>query len=239
MSYAVPPDTARDTFLDWLDGWYDSLPRVSFAEALPDPARATILVTDLIVGFCTEGALASERIQDVVPATVRLLEEGHARGMRRFLFAQDTHDPETPEFGAWPVHCVRGTRESEMVPELAPLPFASEFTVIEKNALSAAVSPELQQWLESNDDVTHYLVTGDCTDLCVYQMAMYVRMWANATNRVGKTVIVDASAVQTYELSVEATAASGGMPHPGDLMHRLFLYHLALNGVKVVGRILI
>jgi hypothetical protein len=24
------------------------------------------------------------------------------------------------------------------------------------------------------------------------------------------------------------------MPHPGDLMHAFFLYHMALNGVEVV-----
>jgi hypothetical protein len=24
------------------------------------------------------------------------------------------------------------------------------------------------------------------------------------------------------------------MPHPGDFFHRVFLYHLALNGVEVV-----
>jgi nicotinamidase-related amidase len=155
--------------------------------------------------------------------------------LSRFVLAQDTHTPDAPEFEAWPPHCIRDTRESETVPELHSLPFANEFTIVEKNALSVGIGTNFQHWLESNDDVTHYVVTGDCTDLCTYSLAMYVRMWANATNRHDKEVIVDASAVQTYDLPV--SAANGAFPHPGDFIHMFFLYHMALNGIRIVSEI--
>ncbi|NTV36699.1 MAG: cysteine hydrolase, partial [Anaerolineaceae bacterium] len=30
----------------------------------------------------------------------------------------------------------------------------------------------------------------------------------------------------------------GGFPHPGDLLHATFLYHMALNGIEVVKEVL-
>lgn len=46
-----------------------------------------------------------------------------------------------------------------------------------------------------------------------------------------------ANAVDTYDLSIEAAADIGAMPHPADFFHNLFLYHMGLNGVQVVSRI--
>jgi hypothetical protein len=43
--------------------------------------------------------------------------------------------------------------------------------------------------------------------------------------------------VQTYDLPVDAAKSLGIPPHPGDLLHAVFLYHLALNGVEVVQHI--
>ncbi len=227
----------RDTepFFQWLAGWYDNLQPAPFDEVFPDPTRGTILVADLINGFCTEGPLSSERVNAIVPATVQLFEEGFREGMRHFVLAQDTHSPDAPEFEAWPPHCVAGTSESRMVPELETLPFAPEFTIIEKNTLSAGIGTELESWLTRHDDITDYLITGDCTDLCTYNLAMYVRQWANATNRAGRRVWVDASAVQTFDLPV--AAADGALPHPGDFLNMLFLYHMALNGIRVVSAV--
>ena len=33
---------------------------------------------------------------------------------------------------------------------------------------------------------------------------------------------------------VETARQIGALPHDGDLLHRLFLYHMALNGIRVV-----
>src|SRR5579875_2696179 len=218
-------DTA--VFFDWLAGWYDNLAPATFDELVPQPDRAAVLAADLIVGFCSEGPLASERVNSIVRPAVELFRRAHQAGVTRFVLAQDTHAPDTPEFEAWPPHCIRGTRESEMVPELESLPFAGQFTVIEKNTLSAGIGTEFPAWLRANDDVTHYIVTGDCTDLCTYNLAMFVRMWANATNLPGRQVIVDAQAVQTFDLPV--SAADAAFPHPGDFTNMYFLYHMALN----------
>jgi len=50
-------------------------------------------------------------------------------------------------------------------------------------------------------------------------------------------VIVPGDCVQTYDLPVAVATGIGALPHPGDLLHDLFLYHLALNGVEVCRRL--
>jgi hypothetical protein len=46
---------------------------------------------------------------------------------------------------------------------------------------------------------------------------------------------VPANCVQTFDMPVETAEAIGAMPHDGDLLHRIFLYQMALNGVEVVS----
>jgi hypothetical protein len=36
-------------------------------------------------------------------------------------------------------------------------------------------------------------------------------------------------------MPVETAQEIGAMPHDGDLLHRIFLYQMALNGVEVVA----
>jgi hypothetical protein len=79
-------------------------------------------------------------------------------------------------------------------------------------------------------------VVGDCTDLCVYQLAMDLRTAANA-RQLPRRVIVPVNCVDTYDLPVETARAAGIMPHPGDFMHAVFLYSMALNGVEIVEKV--
>ena len=77
---------------------------------------------------------------------------------------------------------------------------------------------------------------GDCTDLCVYQLAMHLRMRANALNRSRFSVVVPANTVDTFDIP-EFPATAPTSAHPGDFFHEVFLYHMAQNGVRIVREI--
>ncbi len=223
-------------FLTWLAEWKASLKPVSLNEIVTDPSRVAVLSVDVINGFCHAGALASPRVGRIVQPIARLFQSAYAAGVRHFVLTQDTHDPEAVEFKQWPVHCVRGTAESQTVPELAELPFAQEYVIIPKNSIHSALATGLEDWLNEHPQVNTFIVVGDCTDLCTYQLAMHLRLRANAAQQRDVRVIVPEDCVETYDLPV-AAAPPGVMPHDGDLIHHLFLYHMALNGVEVVQRI--
>ena len=220
-------------FLDYLDGWLAQLPARDLAEAIPHPERAAVLSVDLINGFCYEGPLSSPRVAGLAPQVTALMRAAWEAGVRAFLLTQDTHEPDAVEFGQWPAHCVRGTAESETIAEIKALPFFDAMRVIPKNSIQSALDTAFEPWLRAHPELDTFIIVGDCTDLCVYQLAMYLRLDANA-RQLTRRVILPTDCVETYDLPVEAALAARISPHPGNLHHAFFLYHMALNGVDVV-----
>jgi nicotinamidase-related amidase len=233
MTATLPQQTMAETPA-FIADWFTRLQPRPLAEVVADPEATAIFSSDMVVGFCDRGNLASPRVDALTEPVVDLFRRAHALGVRDFVLLQDTHYPETPEFEAWPVHCVRGTEETETIPELKALPFADHFTVIEKNSLHPAHETEFEAWLEAHPRLRTAIVVGNCTDLCVYQLAMHLRLSHNARNAPGVAVVVPANAVDTYDLPEEAARAVGAVPHPGDFYHQVFLHHMALNGIDVV-----
>jgi nicotinamidase-related amidase len=223
-------------FLKWLDEWYAELKPVVLREIVGDPAGVAIFSQDMVNGFCFEGNLASPRVAALVTPVVDLFRRAHDLGVRHFVLMQDTHNEHAAEFKQFPPHCIRGTSESQTVDALRALPFASEYRVVKKNSLHPALNTDLDQWLDTHQDLGTLIVVGDCTDLCTYQSATYLKLRANARD-LPRRVIVPADAVDTYDLPVATAVKIGVLPHDGELLHRIFLYHLALCGIEVVKHI--
>jgi nicotinamidase-related amidase len=209
---------------------------LSMVEAAPNPGKTAILSVDVIQGFCYEGPLSSPRVAGIVAPIRQLFERAWAHGVRSIVLTQDTHEPEAVEFSQWPPHCVRGTSESETVDAFKTLAFFDQIVVFEKNSIASGLNTGLVRWLEGHPDVDNFIVVGDCTDLCTYQLAMHLRLDANA-RQLKRRVIVPGDCVQTYDRPIQAAREQGGLPHPGDLLHATFLYHMQLNGVEVVSKI--
>src|SRR5688572_2584761 len=213
---SIPTPATIDAHVPhWVADWFEALQPQALAEVAADPAMVAIFSADMIVGFCDHGNLASPRIDALTGPVVDLFTRAYDLGVREFVLLQDTHDPNTPEFGAWPVHCMAGTDESETIPELAKLPFSDLFTVIPKNSLAPGHATNFDDWLDGHPDLRTAIVVGDCTDLCTYNLAMHLRLRANARNIAGFKVIVPADAVDTYDLPPEQARAIGALPHPG------------------------
>ena len=228
--------TQTGVFLDYLDGWLADLPVLPLQQAVPAPDRAAILSVDVINGFCYEGPLSSPRGAGIVEPIAKLFEQAWNYGVRHILLSQDTHEPEAVEFGQWPQHCVRGTSEAETVDAFKALPFFDQMVIQEKNSIHAGINTSLNQWIAAHPEIDTFIVVGDCTDLCTYQLAMHLRLDANA-RQIERRVIVPENCVQTYDLPVETALQVGAVPHPGDLMHAVFLYYMALNGVEIISHI--
>jgi nicotinamidase-related amidase len=224
--------TSATPFLSFLDRWMAELPVVTLEGIVKNPQKVAIFSVDLVKGFCSQGALASERVQGILPAVVSLFQRGWDRRVRNFVLFQDTHDPKALEFAAYPPHCIGGSEESQAVDEIMALPFFKHMIIKPKNSVGF-LHTGLDEWLAEHPEVETFLVVGDCTDICVYQLAMHLRVDANA-RQMPRRVIVPADCVQTYNREVSAAAAQGGLPHDGNLLHAVFLYHMALNGIEVV-----
>ena len=226
-------------FLDYLDDWLDDLlplPLESLVAQAGGPQHVGIFCVDIINGFCYEGPLASRRVAGIVPAIVELFQSAYAQGVENFVLTHDAHDPAAVEFVDYPPHCIRGTSESDIVPEMMQLPFASRFEILPKNSISSSAGTKLDAWLDAHPQITHRIVVGDCTDICAYQLAMHLKVRANAANQT-HPVIVPVNCMDTYDISMDVAEAKGIPAHPAGLMHTVFLYNMERNGVKIVSHI--
>ena len=182
-------------------------------------SRPVVFVVDMINGFIKEGALADSGIQACLAPLVTLLEELKLPA----VFIRDAHDPQAREFEAFPVHCLKGDTESEIVSELQK--YADR--IVEKNSTNAFLAPEFQKLLPELEMYEDWIVTGCCTDICVMQFALCLQGWLNQNNLKGRRVIVPVSCVDTYE-------APG---HNAKSYNEAAFSLMELAGIHVVSRI--
>ena len=182
--------------------------------------RTALVIVDMVNGFAREGALKSPRVEGLIPEIAKLSKVCDELQIAKLAFA-DCHTKVSPEFEAYPAHCMCGTSEGEMVDELKEI---GGYTLIPKNSTNGFLEEEFQKWLKENEHINTFIVTGDCTDICIQQFAVTIKTWFNMQNKKAR-VIVPVSAVETYDLGL----------HDGDLMHVTALYNMMINGIEVVA----
>jgi nicotinamidase-related amidase len=117
----------------------------------------------MLRGFCEEGypLYVGSSARKIIPGCEELIEEELGKGSTVF-FICDRHDPDDKEFQMFPTHCVKGTAEAEVIPELRRFPGEE----ISKNRYSAFFNTGLEEKLkELNPE--KIVICGVCTDICV------------------------------------------------------------------------
>lgn len=224
-------------FVAWLVNWYNNLETIEFDKFAGDPTKVAIIVVDMIEGFCYEGPMASPRAAAVATPILNLLQAAWNRGVRKIALSQDAHAMDAIEFAQWGPHCIRDTDEAEPIAALQGLPFFDEFEIFEKNSTSSSIDTGLDEWLDTHPEIATFVVVGNSTDLSLFQLAMHLRLRANARQLGGIRVIVPANCAATFDLPVSEAQAAHELPHDGDLLNLIFLYSMMQNGVTVVEQI--
>ncbi len=149
-----------------------------------------VLVVDMVKGFLEPGhnLYCGDEARQIIP-NVRLLLERESADGSQVLFISDHHDPDDLEFQMFPVHCVKGTEEPHVIPELER--FVTGANVIPKNRYSGFFGTGLAQTLEHLQP-DKLIVCGVCTDICVLHTT------ADARNR-DYPVEVPANCVATFD----------------------------------------
>jgi nicotinamidase-related amidase len=122
-----------------------------------------VLVTDMLRGFLEEGypLYCGAKARRIIPNVQSLLEQELAQGAKVF-FICDHHVPDDTEFKMFPPHCIEGTVEAEIIPELAR--YKGE--IIPKRRYSAFFDTPLEKKLRELKP-EKLIVCGVCTDICV------------------------------------------------------------------------
>jgi nicotinamidase/pyrazinamidase len=158
-----------------------------------------VLVVDMLRGFLEEGYPLSigDKARRIIPNIQRLLGQELAQGSTVF-FICDHHDPDDLEFKMFPPHCIEGTVEAEVVPELANYPGE----VIPKRRYSGFFGTPLEEKL-SKIKPGKLIVCGVLTNICVMHTV------ADARNR-------------DYEVEVPVDCVAS----PDEAEHKFALEHI-------------
>ena len=122
-----------------------------------------VLVVDMVVGFMEQGhnLYCGDEARGIIPSIQELIEREQAAGAE-VIFICDTHDPDDLEFQMFPVHCVRGTEEAEVISELRDY----DGSILRKRRYSAFFETDLEQRL-ADLNPEKIIICGVCTDICV------------------------------------------------------------------------
>ncbi len=169
-----------------------------------------VLVIDMLRCFLEEGypLYGGENARRIIPNIQNLLERELADGARVF-FICDQHDPDDLEFKMFPRHCVEGTEEAQVIPELSGYP--GEF--IGKKRYSGFFNTPLEARLKEIQP-ERIIVCGVLTNICVMHTV------ADARNR-------------DYPVEVPVNCVASPDPEA----HRFALDHMEnILGAKLTGK---
>lgn len=144
--------------------------------------KSCLIVVDMVNGFITEGVLHDKRIATIIPSQIELIKEYQSKN-ELVVFIKDTHDVDAVEFKRFgkTKHCVRKTREAELVDELKIFENQENTISIEKNSTSYMESPQFRKLIRKLINIEKIDVVGCCTDICVFNgtmgLANYLDQW--------------------------------------------------------------
>jgi nicotinamidase-related amidase len=120
-----------------------------------------VLVIDMLRGFLEEGfpLFSGSKARQIIPQVIGLL-----KGLpeREIIYICDHHQSDDLEFKMFPPHCIEGTVEGEIIPELRDYPG----TIVPKRRYSGFYDTELEGLLKKLSP-SEVIVVGVCTDICV------------------------------------------------------------------------
>ena len=158
-----------------------------------------VLVIDMVKGFLEPGhnLFCGADARTIIPNIQELLSKEASAGSG-ILFINDNHEVDDLEFNIFPVHCVKGTSEPDVIPELVS--FITAQNVIPKTRYSGFFNTDLEQRL-SGLKPDKLIICGVCTDICVLHTT------SDARNR-DYNVEIPKDCVASYDVDAHQWALS-------------------------------
>ena len=160
--------------------------------------KKCLIVVDMVNGFVREGVLHDNSIANIIPTQIKLSKETLAcDGL--VIFIKDTHNKDSKEFKRFgnTHHCIKGTKEADLVDELIPYEGLVNTISIEKNSTSFMEAPDFRKVVKNLENVEEYGICGCCTDICVVNGAIGLANYNDQWNR-DVTIKAYKDAIATY-----------------------------------------
>ena len=182
-------------------------------------SKDLLVIIDMVNGFINEGSLADHNINKITPNIIKLIQKANEYGAPIVAF-RDCHGYDDEEFATYPVHCIDGTYESEIIDELAC--YKDCFCEIKKDTTNGFVTKKFRSIADKNE-FDNVVVCGCCTDICVEGFVKSYLAFNKQNNRKTKITVV-ADACYTFD----------GAGHDAKLCHEDSLKRMQELGANVM-----
>ncbi len=157
-----------------------------------------LIVIDMVNGFVKEGVLHDKSITRVIPRQIELIKE-YNKEKELVIFIQDTHTKDSMEHKRFPdYHCLKGSKEEEVVEELKPFTNLDNTICIPKNSTSFMEAPHFREMISNATNIKEFDIVGCCTDICVCNGSISLANYLDEHNREA-LIKVHKDAIATYD----------------------------------------
>ena len=200
--------------LNYLKNNLNNLPMKNLSDL--DLSKTELFIVDINNGFAKEGALYSPRIENLINPIVNFTKSV-SNDIKNIIAFTDYHTLDSIELLSYPKHCIEDTLECEIIDELKDI---KNIKIIKKNSTNGFFALENLNF----ENIDNIIIVGDCTDICIYQLAITLKSYFNQHN-INKNIIVPVNLVDTYHVDNS---------HPAELLNIVFLNSMIQNGIEVV-----
>lgn len=152
---------------------------------------------DMNNGFVNFGAMANPNYNKLVPEQLKLIEKiRRENGIINFIL--EGHDKNALEFKTYPIHCVLGDKEADLIPELIIEQNNPNTYTFYKNCINGMLNVNVQEQLKQLKNLKEIIYTGVCTDLCVMDFARTNARFLDQINKDVKLFVVK-NAIDTFD----------------------------------------
>lgn len=152
---------------------------------------------DMNNGFVNFGPMANPEYNKLVPEQIKMFEK-MLRENGQIYFVLENHDKDALEFKKYPVHCVRGTREAELIPEFKKYEQIPGVRVFGKNSINGVFNKDLRKQIRELKALKEVIIEGVCADLCVMDFARGLSRYLDEINKETRIFVVR-NAIDTYD----------------------------------------
>ena len=196
--------------------WFKNLSVLSLDEITPN--NTLHVIVDMINGFVKEGALSSCEVLSINDDVAQFTRFCRNKNIQTIALA-DEHTNDSTEFSTYPIHCLKGTTESDLTDEIANAD--ENIKVFGKNSTNGYLEPEVADFIRNSGKNT-FIITGDCTDMCVIQFALTLKADFNRRN-------VPCRVIVPYDLTATCSLPN----HDPELAEIMALYIMCTNGIEI------
>ena len=185
--------------------------------------RELLITIDMVNGFVKEGSLAAPSIMRVVPRQLELLEDGINNKDTGLIFIRDSHPKDAVEFKTYGVHCLEGTKETEVINEF--MKYEKYALYYLKNSTNLMYAPRFINDMMKFNNLERVRLMGCLSEVCVENGAIGLRTFFDQMNK-DVEVCVHGDAIDTFD-------APG---HDADIVTEAAIAKMQANGIKVLGK---